>query len=42
MKKFILDLKVTEVTKPHPRYVLIKLTDPEKALPEMLPGQFAQ
>lgn len=42
MKKFILDLKVTEVTKPHPRYVLIKLTDPERMLPEMLPGQFAQ
>lgn len=42
MKKYILDLKVIEVTKPHPRYVLIKLTDPEKPLPQMLPGQFAQ
>lgn len=41
-KKFILDLKVTEVSKPHPRYVLIKLTDPDAQLPEMLPGQFAQ
>ena len=42
MKKYILDLKVTEVTKPHPRYVLLKLTDSERTLPEMLPGQFAQ
>lgn len=42
MKKYILDLQVIEVTKPHPRYVLIKLTDPQQPLPQMLPGQFAQ
>lgn len=42
MKKYILDLRVTEVTKPHPRYVLLKLTNPNGVLPEMKPGQFAQ
>ncbi len=42
MKKYILDLDVVEVSKPHPRYVLIKLTSPDGALPEMKPGQFAQ
>lgn len=42
MKKYILDLRVVEVSRPHERYVLLKLTDPEGPLPEMLPGQFAQ
>ena len=42
MKKYILDLEVVEVSHPHPRYVLIKLTDTKAPLPEMVPGQFAQ
>ncbi len=41
MKKYILDLTVTENTKLHDSYVLLKLTH-NKALPEMLPGQFAE
>lgn len=41
MKKYVLDLTVTENLKPHSNYVLLKLTSPE-ALPEMLPGQFAE
>ena len=41
MKKYILDLTVTENTRLHANYVLIKLTHSE-ALPEMLPGQFAE
>lgn len=42
MKKYILDLQVVEVSRPHERYVLLKLTDPNGPLPHMLPGQFAQ
>ena len=42
MKKYILDLTVVSVTKPHPRYVLVKVTDTKNPLPPMLPGQFAQ
>lgn len=42
MKKYILDLKVTAVERPHERYVLLKLTDEKAPLPDMLPGQFAQ
>lgn len=42
MKKYILDLQVVDVTWPHERYVLLKLTNPAGALPEMRPGQFAQ
>lgn len=42
MKKHILDLKVVETSRPHERYVLLKLTDPQGPLPEMRPGQFAQ
>lgn len=42
MKKYILDLQVVEVSRPHERYVLLKLTDPNGLLPEMMPGQFAQ
>lgn len=42
MKKFILDLVVTENLQLHANYVLIKLTDPNSPLPEMCPGQFAE
>ncbi len=41
MKKYILDLIVTENVRPHANYVLLKLTHPSP-LPEMLPGQFAE
>ncbi|WP_418573723.1 dihydroorotate dehydrogenase electron transfer subunit [Phocaeicola sp.] len=41
MKKYILDLTVTENLRLHANYVLIKLTQ-EAPLPEMLPGQFAE
>jgi dihydroorotate dehydrogenase electron transfer subunit len=41
MKKYILDLVVTERTAPHANYVLLKLTHHE-TLPDMLPGQFAE
>ena len=41
MKKYILDLTVTENTKLHDSYVLLKMTHTE-ALPEMHPGQFAE
>ena len=41
MKKYVLDLKVTSTTRPHERYVLLKLTH-ENPLPEMLSGQFAE
>ena len=41
MKKYILDLTVTENTRLHANYVLIKATQ-EAPLPEMLPGQFAE
>jgi len=41
MKKYILDLTVTESTRPHANYVLLKLTS-SMPLPEMLPGQFAE
>ena len=41
MKKFILDLTVTENIKLHANYVLLKLTS-QSLLPEMLPGQFAE
>ena len=42
MKKFILDLILRRTTQPRPGYVLLQLTDPEKPLPEMLPGQFVE
>lgn len=42
MKKYIMDLKVVSNTRPHERYVLLKVTNPDGALPEMAPGQFAQ
>ncbi|MBP1637577.1 MAG: dihydroorotate oxidase electron transfer subunit [Bacteroidetes bacterium] len=41
MKKFILDLKITQNIKLNDQYVLLKLTSDEK-LPDILPGQFAQ
>ena len=41
MKKYCLDLIVTEQIRPHKNYVLLKLTHPEP-LPEMTPGQFAE
>ena len=41
MKKYILDLTVTENVRLHANYVLLKLTSPSP-LPEMLPGQFAE
>lgn len=41
MKKFILDLTVSENLKLHANYVLLKLTS-QSPLPEMLPGQFAE
>ena len=41
MKKFILDLTLTENLKLHANYVLLKLTS-QSPLPEMLPGQFAE
>ena len=42
MKKYILDLVLRRTTQPRPGYVLLQLTDPEKPLPEMLPGQFVE
>lgn len=41
MKKFILDLIVTENIRLHTKYVLLKLTH-KQPLPQMLPGQFAE
>ncbi len=41
MKKYILDLMVSENVKLHNNYVLLKMTD-TKPLPAMLPGQFAE
>ena len=41
MKKFILDLQVSDNIKVHANYALLKLTHAE-ALPGMLPGQFAE
>ncbi len=41
MKKYILDLTVSENIRLHQNYVLIKLTQ-SSPLPEMLPGQFAE
>lgn len=42
MKKYILDLTVTENIQLHANYVLIKLTHSNASLPEMRPGQFAE
>ena len=42
MKKYVLDLRVTSVERPNERYLLLTATNPDGALPEMHPGQFAQ
>ena len=43
MKKYVLDLRVTENLALHTHYVLLKATSPDGSkLPEMLPGQFAE
>lgn len=41
MKKYILDMKVTENCRLHKNYCLLKLTTDE-TLPEMIPGQFVE
>ena len=41
MKKYMLDMKVTENCQLHNNYCLLKLTA-DQELPEMLPGQFVQ
>lgn len=42
MKKYILDLTITENIHLTDRYVLLKATNADGALPEMAPGQFAE
>ena len=43
MKKYILDLKVTENLRLHTNYVLLKFTTVDgSSLPPMAPGQFAE
>lgn len=41
MKKYMLDMKVTENRRLHKNYCLLKLTS-DQILPDMLPGQFVQ
>ena len=41
IKKYVLDLRVSAISKLHERYVLIRLTSDEQ-LPEMAPGQFVE
>lgn len=41
MKKYMLDMKVTENCRLHKNYCLLKLTSDE-TLPEMMPGQFVE
>lgn len=41
MKKYMLDMKVTENSRLHKNYCLLKLTS-DTALPEMIPGQFVE
>ena len=41
MKKYLMDLIVVENVRLHPKYCLLKLTA-NKALPEIVPGQFVQ
>ena len=41
MKKYILDMKVTENCRLHKNYCLLKLTSDDN-LPEMFPGQFVE
>ncbi len=42
MKKYVLDLTVTENMRLHEHYALLKLASPDRSLPEMFPGQFAE
>lgn len=42
MKKYVLDLLLKHISRPRPGYVVLQLTDPAGALPEMLPGQFVE
>lgn len=42
MKKYILDLVLRRTSQPRPGYVLLQLTDAERPLPEMVPGQFVE
>ncbi|MCF0196949.1 MAG: dihydroorotate dehydrogenase electron transfer subunit [Bacteroidaceae bacterium] len=42
MKKYILDLQLTDVVLLNERYVLLEATNPVAPLPPMVPGQFAQ
>lgn len=42
MKKYILDLRVVSNEHPRAGYSLLKLTNPDGPLPEILPGQFVQ
>ena len=42
MKKHILDLRLTAVTRLSDRYLLLSATNPVGPLPEMFPGQFAE
>lgn len=42
MKKYILDLRVKAVEHPREGYALLKLTNENGELPEMLPGQFVE
>lgn len=41
MKKYMLDMKVTENSRLHKNYCLLKLTS-DTTLPEMIPGQFVE
>lgn len=42
MKKYVLDLKVVAVEVPREDYVLLRLTNPDRTLPRVLPGQFVE
>ncbi len=42
MKKYVLDLLLKHISQPRPGYVVLQLTNPSGALPEMLPGQFVE
>ncbi len=42
MKKHILNLRVTSNEHPHEGYSLLRVTNPNGELPQMLPGQFVQ
>lgn len=42
MKKYVKDLRVENVDFLREDYILLRLSDPDGALPDMLPGQFVQ